>query len=324
MADSNLLEQKLQDIVTSAGGDAGVKPPNDCRDKLGWYLDLIGELLRTGGGGSGGGGVTTHNLLSGRDEGNQHPISAITGLQNALTEASQNNENLRQKLHILVTRNKTLPWFPGSFYQQWNSLEEIPDSFTVACGSMATSIVTGDMVQVMWALGMPFEEMAGTVYTVTDIFYDDGPNMYPTRCTLEKRGRVVMPQGDGEGGEGESLYLHLYEITNDQSQYLTYLRIIVLDKRDTIPVSMIRDLAPLNIVSVTGFANCNYNSLPGNQFPGPTMVRVHKLLPFDAFVYGEPLNYAFNATNFSAYRALWKMALNEYNSVNYYGATRLM
>jgi len=89
MADSNLLEQKLQDIVASAGGDGDLRPPDDCRDKLGWYLDLIGELLRAGGGGSGGGGVTTHRLLSGRDQADQHPISAITGLQAALTALNQ-------------------------------------------------------------------------------------------------------------------------------------------------------------------------------------------------------------------------------------------
>jgi hypothetical protein len=89
MADSNLLEQKLQDIVASAGGDGDLRPPDDCRDKLGWYLDLIGELLRAGGGGSGGGGVTTHRLLSGRDQADQHPMSAITGLQTALTYLEQ-------------------------------------------------------------------------------------------------------------------------------------------------------------------------------------------------------------------------------------------
>jgi len=87
MAASNLLEQKLQDIVASAGGSDDLRPPDDCRDKLGWYLDLIGELLRAGNG-SVGGGVTAHRLLSGRDAADQHPMSAITGLQTALNYLS--------------------------------------------------------------------------------------------------------------------------------------------------------------------------------------------------------------------------------------------
>jgi hypothetical protein len=89
MANATLLEEKLRDIVASAGGGDDLRPPDDCRDKLGWYLDLIGELLRAGGGGSGGGGVTTHRLLSGRDAIDQHPIGAITSLQTALDTLNQ-------------------------------------------------------------------------------------------------------------------------------------------------------------------------------------------------------------------------------------------
>lgn len=40
-----------------------------------------------------GGGVTIHNELTGRSEENAHPISAITGLQQALTDESTNREN---------------------------------------------------------------------------------------------------------------------------------------------------------------------------------------------------------------------------------------
>ena len=88
MANATLLEQKLRDIVASAGGSDDLRPPDDCRDKLGWYLDLIGELLRAGGPGPGG-GVTAHRLLTGRDAADQHPISAITGLQTALDAVNQ-------------------------------------------------------------------------------------------------------------------------------------------------------------------------------------------------------------------------------------------
>jgi len=89
MTDTTLLELKLQDIVASAGGSDDLRPPYDYPDKLGWYLDLIGELLRSNSGGPGGGGITTHRLLSGRNDADQHPISAITGLQAALDAVNQ-------------------------------------------------------------------------------------------------------------------------------------------------------------------------------------------------------------------------------------------
>lgn len=42
---------------------------------------------------SGGGGVSVHNDLTGRSVANTHPISAITGLQDALTSETTNREN---------------------------------------------------------------------------------------------------------------------------------------------------------------------------------------------------------------------------------------
>jgi hypothetical protein len=52
-------------------------------------IDYGGRIKKRGGGsgdGSSGGGVTNHNYLSGRTLPDQHPISAITGLEEALAE----------------------------------------------------------------------------------------------------------------------------------------------------------------------------------------------------------------------------------------------
>ena len=48
------------------------------------HLANITALLASGAGSGGGSGVTAHNLLSNRNLPDQHPISAITGLQAAL------------------------------------------------------------------------------------------------------------------------------------------------------------------------------------------------------------------------------------------------
>jgi hypothetical protein len=90
MAGKDLLEEKIQNIIAALGGDYDLKPPPGYADKLGWYLELICQLIIAGGGGSGGGGgITAHNLLSNRGMADQHPISAVTGLQAALDAANQ-------------------------------------------------------------------------------------------------------------------------------------------------------------------------------------------------------------------------------------------
>jgi hypothetical protein len=79
------LQDHINNIYTALGADYNeLAPPFGERDILGWHLTNITALLASGGGGSGGGGVSMHNLLTNRNLADQHPISAITGLQAAI------------------------------------------------------------------------------------------------------------------------------------------------------------------------------------------------------------------------------------------------
>jgi hypothetical protein len=49
---NDLLQAKLQKIYEALGGDAGITPPPDVKDTLGWWLDLISDQLADGTGGA--------------------------------------------------------------------------------------------------------------------------------------------------------------------------------------------------------------------------------------------------------------------------------
>jgi hypothetical protein len=81
----------LQDHIDNIYRAFGLDPKDFAVPKgiewhaLDHHLANITALLASGAGGSGGGsGVTAHNLLSNRNMADQHPISAVTGLQAAL------------------------------------------------------------------------------------------------------------------------------------------------------------------------------------------------------------------------------------------------
>jgi hypothetical protein len=49
---NDLLQAKLQKVYEALGGDAGITPPPDVKDTLGWWLDLISDQLADGTGGA--------------------------------------------------------------------------------------------------------------------------------------------------------------------------------------------------------------------------------------------------------------------------------
>lgn len=51
----DILQENLRSIFVAFGGDPNLNPPPDCRDTLGWWLDVINQQLASG---VGGGGTT--------------------------------------------------------------------------------------------------------------------------------------------------------------------------------------------------------------------------------------------------------------------------
>lgn len=76
------LESKIPKKVSDLDNDSNFTTIEDVRN----------EIASSGGGGSGG--TTNHAVLTNRDAENQHPISAITGLADSISEIEKELNNI--------------------------------------------------------------------------------------------------------------------------------------------------------------------------------------------------------------------------------------
>lgn len=84
---------EIENGIQSLGGICASQIPNGglAGQVLAKKSDSDFDVAWIDGGGGGGGGTSYHNLLRNRDMADQHPISAITGLQNELDEIKDNS-----------------------------------------------------------------------------------------------------------------------------------------------------------------------------------------------------------------------------------------
>lgn len=134
--------------ITSDTGTEIEEPTPSLYQQLIDQIDAIKkELIESGGSGSGAGGTTNHSKLTNRDNDNEHPINAITGLQSAL-DSKANTDDIPTKISQLENDNGYLTSESDPTVSEWAKADTKPTYTAEEVGAIpiAGGTATGTII----------------------------------------------------------------------------------------------------------------------------------------------------------------------------------
>jgi hypothetical protein len=142
--------------ITSDTGTEIEEPTPSLYQQLINQIDKIREeLIESGGSGSGGGGITNHSKLTNRDNDNEHPINAITGLQSAL-DSKANVDDIPTKISQLENDDGYLTSESDPTVSEWAKADTKPTYTAEEVNALPITggTVTGSVIAASFQTGL--------------------------------------------------------------------------------------------------------------------------------------------------------------------------